>query len=122
MTLDRFSDMEQIRILWNTRAAEVLNLSDDEIIARIQQYKAQLQDLKVTIEASETELERRGRKKRNAQFETDLKFDNKGAIQDVEERAKAAKKSVKSIDGAIQALMSLGLSEEDARAKLAGMK
>lgn len=122
MSLEQFSELEDVRLIWNRKAAEARSLSDDELIAQIQDFKSKLLDLKVTIEAAETELETRGRRVRDSQFKKDLSFDSSGAIEQVESRIKQQKKKAKSIDSALETLMSMGLTEDEARAKLASMK
>lgn len=113
------AEKQEYILKWNETASAAKDLSDDDLLSRIESLKKTIRLLRVEKEALDTEADGRGKKRSEAQKLIDNKYTS--PIVDAERR-KQEKGSVNKVDKAIKTLMTtMGLSETQAREKLGGL-
>jgi hypothetical protein len=109
-------ERQEFILKWNESAENAKNLSDDDLIARIESLKKAIRMLRVEKEALDTEADSRGKMRKETQKLIDSKYTS--PIVDAERR-RQEKSGTNKVDKALKTLMStFNIGEDEARKRL----
>src|ERR1044072_1807229 len=114
----RYVSNGEFQIAWNKFATSAAKLSDEELTERINSLKRAIANLRVELEATGTEAERRDGLKRQSQFESDVQYK---PLPNYDEETKKDAKHSRQKKSAVDKLTALGIGEGAAKAMMVKM-